>query len=172
MTSSSEQPPKERILSISSCYDCPNRMEMVCLYKPLGMISMPPGKEAFDYRNRYVCTEKDDQEITDDLPYWCPLPRPSPAPDDIAFKDSIIEQQKIHIENLNAKMAEMMHGAARKAREDVLDKVIAWKRKHGYWFTVNRISGEKRYHFEPDRFEEFIKEIRHNAQQSEQEQPR
>jgi uncharacterized protein YlzI (FlbEa/FlbD family) len=61
---------------------------------------------------------------------------------------------------------------ARKAREDVLDKVIAWKRKHGYWFTANRISGEKRYHFEPDRFEEFIKEIRHNAQQSEQEQPR
>jgi uncharacterized protein YlzI (FlbEa/FlbD family) len=62
---------------------------------------------------------------------------------------------------------------ARKAREDVLDKVIAWKRKHGYWFTINGISGEKRYHFEPDRFEEFIKEIRHNAPQSEQEeQPR
>lgn len=80
MTSSSEQPQKERILSISSCYDCPNRMEMVCLYKPLGMIPMPSGKEAFDYRNRYVCTEKDDQEITDDLPYWCPLPSPHPAP--------------------------------------------------------------------------------------------
>jgi hypothetical protein len=61
---------------------------------------------------------------------------------------------------------------ARKAREDVLDKVIAWKRKHGYWFTINGISGEKRYHFEPDRFEEFIKEIRHNAPQTEQEQPR
>ena len=60
---------------------------------------------------------------------------------------------------------------ARKAREDVLDKVITWKRKHGYWFTINGISGEKRYHFEPDRFEEFIKEIRHNAPHTEQEQP-
>lgn len=60
--------------------------------------------------------------------------------------------------------------AARKAREDVLDKVIAWKRKHGYWFTVNQISGEKRYHFEPDRFEEFIKELRITTPQSGQEE--
>jgi hypothetical protein len=45
-------------------------------------------------------------------------------------------------------------------REKVLDKIVAWKRKHGYWFTVDTISGEKRYHFEPDRFEEFIEELR------------
>lgn len=50
--------------------------------------------------------------------------------------------------------------ASRKAREDVLDKVIAWKRKHGYWFTIDKISGEKRYHFEPDMFEEFIQSLR------------
>lgn len=51
--------------------------------------------------------------------------------------------------------------AARKAeRERVLDTVVAWKRKHGYWFTINAISGEERYHFEPDRFEEFIESLR------------
>lgn len=44
----------------------------------------------------------------------------APASDDIAFKDSIIEQQKIHIGNLNAKMAEMMHEAARAATLAVL----------------------------------------------------
>ena len=40
---------------------------------------MPEGKEAYDYRNRYVCTEKEDQEIVDDLPDWCPLPIHIPA---------------------------------------------------------------------------------------------
>jgi hypothetical protein len=50
--------------------------------------------------------------------------------------------------------------AAKAATENMLDAVIAWKRKHGYWFTVDSISGEKRYHFEPDRFEEFIESLR------------
>jgi hypothetical protein len=50
--------------------------------------------------------------------------------------------------------------AAKAEREQVLDAVIAWKRKHGYWFTIDAISGEKRYHFEPDAFEEFVKSLR------------
>jgi hypothetical protein len=143
----------------------------------------------YEMMDAYILTKEDWLKLREHLTIGCTNQkafldtlRPSPAPaqnlrtafieEDNAFKDSIIEQQKLHIETLNSKMAEMMQGAARQAREDVLDKVIAWKRKHGYWFTVNRISGEKRYHFEPDRFEEFIKEIRTAALQSEQEQPR
>ncbi len=57
------------------------------------------------------------------------LSRPAPSPDprvaffeeDNAYKDSIIEQQRIHINTLNVKMSEMMQGAAAQAREDVLD---------------------------------------------------
>jgi hypothetical protein len=64
-------------------------MEMVCLYKPLGMIPMPLDKEAFDYRNRYVCTEKDDQEIIDDIPDWCPLPRPNPPAPECKYKTAL-----------------------------------------------------------------------------------
>ena len=147
---------------------------------------MPSGKEAFDYRNRYVCTEKDDQEITDDLPYWCPLPRPHPTPapcphwkDARNLKSDFRDQIKgDHYCNLEAPCPQhqiwqhcpVAGEIARKAREDVLDKVVAWERKHGYWFTINGISGEKRYHFEPDRFEEFIKEIRHNAPQTKEDQ--
>jgi len=52
----------------------------------------------------------------------------TPAPDAMAFKDSVIEQQQIHINNLNSKMAEMMQGAARAAtlacRDIVFNKVI------------------------------------------------
>lgn len=80
MTTAPQEPLRQRYLTIDSCHDCSNQMEMVCLYKPLGMIPMPNGKEAFDYRNRYVCTEKDDREIDNDLPDWCPLPTHPTAP--------------------------------------------------------------------------------------------
>ena len=50
--------------------------------------------------------------------------RPAPASDEMAFKDSIIEQQKIHIKVLNEKMVEMMQGAAAQARDDVLEEIL------------------------------------------------
>jgi hypothetical protein len=49
-------------------------------------------------------------------------PHPAPALDelkrDLEFKQACIENQAMHINTLNAKMAEMMQGASRKARED------------------------------------------------------
>ena len=95
------------------------------------------------------------------------LSRPHPAPAQCITTCKCT----YHWENCE-KCREHDAAIARKEREDVLDKVIAWKRKHGYWFTVNQISGEKRYHFEPDRFEAFIKELRSTTPHSEQEQPR
>jgi len=59
--------------------------------------------------------------------------RPAPSPDprvaffeeDNAYKDSIIEQQRIHINTLNVKMSEMMQGAAAQARDKALDDAIS-----------------------------------------------
>jgi len=49
-------------------------MEMHELYKPYGMMVVPPGKETSDFRGRWVCTENDYKEISlHDLPSWCPL---------------------------------------------------------------------------------------------------
>lgn len=113
------QPHPQRYLTIDSCYDCSNRIEMVCLFKPLGMIPMPNGKEAFDYRNRYVCTEKDDREIDDDLPDWCPLPihtsapAPSTVVEDITFEGAAIVQAA-------------KREAVKAAREQVLDAIDEW----------------------------------------------
>jgi len=74
--------------------------------------------------------------------YGCPndtRSRPAPSPDprvaffeeDNAYKDSIIEQQRIHINTLNVKMSEMMQGAAAQAREKVLDALDRdWKGRY------------------------------------------
>lgn len=105
----------------------------------------------------------------------CSRPHPAPARDiKELFRKEIAkwkDEDPLFMAYVHGQDAGRIEGD-RKAREDVLDKVIAWKRKHGYWFTVNQISGEKRYHFEPDRFEGFIKELRITTPQCEQEQPR
>lgn len=73
-----QHPHPKRCLVISTCYDCPNRMQMHLLYKPYGMMILPQSKEISDYRERWVCSEtKDNKEILDDLPDWCPLPHSS-----------------------------------------------------------------------------------------------
>ena len=66
----------QRYLAIITCCGCLHRMEMHELYKPYGMMVLPGGKESCDFRGRWVCTEKDDKEITEDycIPSWCPLP--------------------------------------------------------------------------------------------------
>jgi len=76
----------QRCLIITSCRDCPNRMEMYHLYKPYGMMVLPDSKESIGFHGRWICTEtNDDKEILSDLPEWCPLPLfqqhdPAPAP--------------------------------------------------------------------------------------------
>lgn len=63
-----------RYFPITACYECPNRTEMHLLYKPYGMMVLPEGKELFDFMRRWVCSGKDDTEITgDNIPRWCPL---------------------------------------------------------------------------------------------------
>ena len=72
----SEPHPIHKCYLVSSCRDCPNRLEMHLLYKPYGMMVLPPKKESYDFMGRWVCSEKDEKEIgiLDDLPIWCPLP--------------------------------------------------------------------------------------------------
>lgn len=77
-----QQAPAQRYFPIASCYECANRMRMHELYKPYGMMILPEGKESTDFMGRWVCTEKDDQEIIgDEIPSWCPLSKGISSPD-------------------------------------------------------------------------------------------
>jgi len=102
------------------------------------MTPQPP----YEMQDAYILTKEDWLKLREHLTIGCTnqkafldslvsTSRPASSPDprvaffeeDNAYKDSIIEQQRIHINTLNVKMSEMMQGAAAKAREKVLDEL-------------------------------------------------
>ena len=41
-----------------------------------------------------------------------------------------------------------------------MDEVVKWKRKNCFWIRVDPLTGQKRYHFDPAQFDEFIESLR------------
>jgi hypothetical protein len=87
--------------------------------------------------------------------------RPNPCEEngctDIENCDEICQHSRLFSP---LQMQEAKEQAAKAAREQVLDAIINWKRKNCFWIRVDTITGQKRYHFDPDRFEEFIDILR------------
>lgn len=42
------------------------------------------------------------------------------------------------------------------SRGEIIKAIKHWQRKHCYWFDLRKGDGEKRYHFDPVAFSEFL----------------
>ena len=68
---------------------------------------------------------------------------------------------------IEAQLHNREHDAAiaQTTREEVLNEIKTWMRKHCYWFTPSRSLDEQRYHFDPVAFGEFLLSLRQYKEQ-------
>ena len=83
--------------------------------------------------------------------------RPAPSPSTPIRSMREDEDGHISWQRMN-EQALADHDAA--IRNATLDEVVKWKRKNCFWIRVDPLTGQKRYHFDPAQFDEFIESLR------------